>query len=101
MKAAANASTEPPACIHVVMGVSASGKSTVGRLLAQARGATYLDGDDFHPPENKARMAAGTAAGARRPLTGSLRARRPSRPALPGPCRTARRLTRAARRPVE
>jgi len=61
MKAAANASTEPPACIHVVMGVSASGKSTVGRLLAQARGATYLDGDDFHPPENVARMAAGQA----------------------------------------
>ena len=48
MKAAASVSTD----IHVVMGVSASGKSTVGRLLAQARGATYLDGDDFHPPEN-------------------------------------------------
>jgi len=43
------------------MGVSACGKSTVGRLLAQARGATYLDGDDFHPPENVARMAAGQA----------------------------------------
>ncbi len=57
MKAAANASTD----IHVVMGVSACGKSTVGRLLAQARGATYLDGDDFHPPQNVARMAAGQA----------------------------------------
>jgi gluconokinase len=57
MKAAANASTD----VHVVMGVSACGKSTVGRLLAQARGATYLDGDDFHPPENVARMAAGQA----------------------------------------
>ena len=57
MKAAASASTD----IHVVMGVSASGKSTVGRMLAQARGATYLDGDDFHPPENVARMAAGLA----------------------------------------
>lgn len=55
MTAAASASTD----IHVVMGVSASGKSTVGRLLAKARGATYLDGDDFHPPENVARMAAG------------------------------------------
>ena len=43
------------------MGVSACGKSTVGRLLAQARGATYLEGDDFHPPENVARMAAGQA----------------------------------------
>ena len=57
MKAAASASTD----IHVVMGVSACGKSTVGRLLAQARGATYLDGDDFHPPENVARMRAGQA----------------------------------------
>jgi carbohydrate kinase (thermoresistant glucokinase family) len=57
MKAVASASTD----IHVVMGVSASGKSTVGRLLAQARSATYLDGDDFHPPENVARMAAGHA----------------------------------------
>jgi carbohydrate kinase (thermoresistant glucokinase family) len=53
----ASASTD----IHVVMGVSASGKSTVGRALAQARGATYLDGDDFHPPQNVARMAAGHA----------------------------------------
>ena len=57
MKAAANVSAD----IHVVMGVSASGKSTVGRLLAQVRGATYLDGDDFHPPQNVARMAAGQA----------------------------------------
>jgi gluconokinase len=47
--------------IFVVMGVSASGKSTVGRLLAERLGATYLDGDDFHPPENVARMAAGQA----------------------------------------
>lgn len=55
--AVASASTE----IFVVMGVSASGKSTVGRLLAAARGLSYLDGDDFHPPENVARMAAGHA----------------------------------------
>jgi carbohydrate kinase (thermoresistant glucokinase family) len=59
MKAAASASTESSARIHAVMGVSACGKSTVGRALAHARGATYLDGDDFHPPENVARMAAG------------------------------------------
>ena len=55
MTAAASASTD----IVVVMGVSASGKSSVGRLLAQALGFTYLDGDDFHPPENVARMASG------------------------------------------
>jgi len=57
MKAVGSASTD----IHVVMGVSACGKSTVGRALALARSATYLDGDDFHPPENVARMAAGQA----------------------------------------
>lgn len=61
MTAAASASTEADAPIVVVMGVSASGKSTVGRLLAQALGLVYLDGDDFHPPENVARMAAGQA----------------------------------------
>jgi gluconokinase len=43
------------------MGVSASGKSTVAGLLAQAIGATCLDGDHFHPPENVSRMRAGQA----------------------------------------
>lgn len=61
MTAAANGSTDRAVDIIVVMGVSASGKSTVGRLLAQACNFTYLDGDDFHPPENVARMAAGQA----------------------------------------
>jgi gluconokinase len=45
----------------VVMGVSGSGKSTVGALLAQALGVPFLEGDSFHPPENVARMAAGIA----------------------------------------
>jgi gluconokinase len=53
----ASASTD----VHLVMGVSACGKSTVGRLLAQARGVVFLDADDFHPPQNVARMAAGLA----------------------------------------
>lgn len=43
----------------VVMGVSGSGKSTVGRALAERLGAAYLDGDDLHPPGNIARMRAG------------------------------------------
>jgi len=43
------------------MGVSGSGKSTVGALLAQALHVPILDGDSFHPPANVARMAAGVA----------------------------------------
>jgi gluconokinase len=46
--------------IVVVMGVSGSGKSTVGQLLASRLDCPFLDGDDFHPPENVAKMAAGT-----------------------------------------
>ena len=42
------------------MGVSGSGKSTVGQLLASRLDCPFLDGDDFHPPENVAKMAAGT-----------------------------------------
>jgi gluconokinase len=45
----------------VVMGVSGCGKSTVGRLLADALQVHYVEGDDLHPAENVARMAAGTA----------------------------------------
>lgn len=43
----------------VVMGVSGCGKSTVGRSLAGRLGVHYIEGDDLHPPENIARMAAG------------------------------------------
>ena len=45
----------------MVMGVSGSGKSTVGRQIAERLGLDFLEGDDFHPPENVARMAAGIA----------------------------------------
>ena len=41
------------------MGVSGCGKSTVGRLLAQALKLPFQDGDELHPPDNIARMAAG------------------------------------------
>ena len=43
----------------VVMGVSGCGKSTVASQLAEKTGGLFLDADDFHPPENKAKMAAG------------------------------------------
>jgi gluconokinase len=41
------------------MGVAGCGKSAVGEALADALGWPFYDGDDFHPPENVARMAAG------------------------------------------
>lgn len=49
-----------PARIIVVMGVSGSGKTTVGRELARAVGWRFVDADDFHPPANVAKMQAGT-----------------------------------------
>lgn len=45
----------------VVMGVSGSGKSTVGAALAQRLRVPFADADDFHPPENIAKMTAGHA----------------------------------------
>jgi gluconokinase len=43
----------------IVMGVAGCGKTTVGAQLARRLGAVFLDGDDFHPPANVAKMAAG------------------------------------------
>src|SRR6478752_5823950 len=43
----------------VVMGVAGSGKTTVGRDLADALGAAFLDADSVHPPANVAKMSAG------------------------------------------
>jgi gluconokinase len=52
----------------VVMGVSGCGKTTLGRALAAALDTTFLDADDFHPPENVEKMRAAT------PLTDEDRA---------------------------
>jgi gluconokinase len=43
----------------VVMGVAGSGKTTVAQLLADRLGRPYAEADDFHPPENIAKMSAG------------------------------------------
>ncbi|PYS41111.1 MAG: gluconate kinase, partial [Acidobacteria bacterium] len=47
--------------IIVVMGVTGSGKTTVGRLLARKLGWKYFDADDFHPAGNVDRMRSGIA----------------------------------------
>ncbi|MFP3986672.1 gluconokinase [Streptomyces sp. E11-3] len=46
--------------VVVVMGVSGTGKSTVGGLLADALGVPYAEADAFHPPANIAKMRSGT-----------------------------------------
>ena len=45
--------------LYVVMGVSGSGKSRIGRLLADALGLEFVEGDAYHSPQNVARMSAG------------------------------------------
>src|SRR5205823_13580210 len=47
--------------IVVVMGVAGVGKTTVGKRLAAALGWEFHDADDFHLPENVAKMRAGIA----------------------------------------
>jgi gluconokinase len=45
--------------IVVIMGVAASGKSTLARALADALDWRFVEGDALHPPSNVAKMAAG------------------------------------------
>ena len=47
--------------IIIVMGVSGSGKTTIGRLLAHDLDWDFYDADDFHPPQNIAKMSRGLA----------------------------------------
>jgi gluconokinase len=51
----------------LLMGVAGSGKTTLGKLLAESLGYTFLDADDFHSNEAIARMRSGA------PLTDSMR----------------------------
>ena len=46
--------------IVLVMGVAGVGKTTIGALLAQRLGWRFIDADDYHPPQNVAKMKAGT-----------------------------------------
>ena len=54
--------------ILILMGVSGTGKTTLGKMLSAHTGWPFLDGDDFHPAANKAKMASGV------PLTDEDRA---------------------------
>lgn len=44
---------------YIIMGVTGSGKTTIGSKLAKALGLEFLDADVFHPRSNIAKMAAG------------------------------------------
>jgi gluconokinase len=46
--------------IVVLMGVSGSGKTTVGEIVARELAWPYLDADDYHPAANVEKMRAGT-----------------------------------------
>jgi gluconokinase len=63
--------------VVVLMGVSGSGKTTVGKILAANLGWTFLDADDFHPAANIAKMRGGTPLNDddRRPWLDALRKR--------------------------
>ena len=48
-----------PTPVIVVMGVSGCGKSTIGTAIAKRLRCMFLEGDDFHPKENKVKMSKG------------------------------------------
>ncbi len=56
---AARAWESRPSLVVLIMGVSGSGKTTIGLKLAAALGWSFRDADDFHSPANIAKMSAG------------------------------------------
>ena len=84
----------------VVMGVEASGKSTVGREVAALTGWPFLDGDDFHTPEARRKMAQGQGLtdADRAPWLARLRAELEARPDAVLACSALRRVYRDALR---
>ena len=57
----ATPASDPRRVAVVVMGVAGSGKTTVGKRLAEKLGVEFIDGDDLHTPEARAKMGAGHA----------------------------------------
>lgn len=45
--------------VFIIMGVSGTGKSTIGKMLSEALHIPFYDGDDFHPEANVKKMSAG------------------------------------------
>ncbi|MET9885465.1 gluconokinase [Streptomyces sp. NPDC006430] len=81
------------------MGVAGTGKTTVGRLLADALGLPYVEGDAFHPPANVAKMSAGIPLddADRRPWLDAIGAWLGARPADRGSVVASSALKRAYR----
>lgn len=61
--------------IVLIMGVSGSGKTTIGQLLADMLRWEFVDADSFHSPRNRKKMSAGTPLSEqdRRPWLDALR----------------------------
>jgi gluconokinase len=87
----------------VVMGVSGSGKTSVGLELSARTGWPFLDGDDFHTPEARRKMARGEALtdADRVPWLARLRAELEARPDMVLACSALRRAYREALRTPE
>ncbi len=58
-----NPARSPASLALVVMGVSGTGKTTIGSLLAENLGCRFHEGDDLHSPESVAKMRAGIPLG--------------------------------------
>ncbi|KEF35587.1 carbohydrate kinase [Deinococcus sp. RL] len=84
----------------VVMGVAGSGKTTLGRELSARTGWPFLDGDDFHTPDARRRMARGEALtdADRWPWLARLRAELGAREGVVLACSALRRVYRDALR---
>jgi gluconokinase len=61
--------------VVIVLGVTGSGKTTIGRMLAQQLGWEFADADDFHTPGAKLKMSSGVGLSHedRRPWLNALR----------------------------
>ena len=80
----------------ILMGVSGSGKTTLGQALAACTGWPFLDGDDFHTAQARAKMAGGEGLSDadRQPWLRQLRAELRRRPTVILACSSLRRRYR-------